>query len=306
MLNVARNTASYGGLPMVHVDRTPSTRLPARKLSELMSFPGTVLEVERDAEIVAQSSQTDHCMQVLSGCVRTFSLLEDGRRQIAEFLFPGDLLRWEAFSADDFGAEAVTPVTLRRIPHKVIEERANSDLAFARRLRSYSATQMCAARARCILLGRKTATERVASFLLEMAARLGEAGVAGIDLPMSRTDIADYLGLTTETVCRSLTEMRQLGLIDVQRAKFVVLQRVALAQAGSGYALGSPAGVRGLDHERFDPPCPTCGRCVGRMACRPGCAKLQRGPGHDHAGHDHRRGRHHGGPLEALNPATSS
>jgi CRP-like cAMP-binding protein len=97
----------------------------------------------------------------------------------------------------------------------------------------YAAHQVRAARSHCLLLGRKTATERVASFLLEMAGRLEVCPDGRIPLPMGRSDIADYLGLTTETVCRSLTEMRQLGLIRVQRTSIAILSHAGLVRASA-------------------------------------------------------------------------
>ena len=135
----------------------------------------------------------------------------------------------------DFGLEAVTPATLRRISHAVIEERASRDPGFARQLRVCSASQTYAAMARCILLGRKTATERVSDFLLEMEERIGVSAHGALDLPMSRTDIADYLGLTTETVCRVLTDFRRQGAIAVQRTRVTLLNRARLEHTSGGY-----------------------------------------------------------------------
>jgi CRP-like cAMP-binding protein len=124
-------------------------------------------------------------------------------------------------------------VTLRRIPRAAIEEHAGTDANFATRLRAYTTHQMRAARSRCLLLGRKTAVERVASFLLEMAGRCEVCTGWAIALPMSRADIADYLGLTTETVCRSLKKMRQGGLIRVQRTSVLIINSADLARAGA-------------------------------------------------------------------------
>ena len=97
----------------------------------LLAFPATVLQAERDAEIVAQSATLSHCLQIMEGCVRIVWLLEDGRRQITEFLFPGDVFGLDMLPGESLAAEAVTAVTLRRIPHAVIEKRASSDLGFA-------------------------------------------------------------------------------------------------------------------------------------------------------------------------------
>lgn len=201
----------------------------------LMSFPATIVQADRDSEIVAQAGSLRHCFQVVEGCVRVFWLLENGRRQITDFLFAGDLLGLDAIPDNALGAEAVTPVTLRRIPQAVVETRASTDLRFARELRAYGAAQIRAAHARCVLLGRKTASERVAAFLLEMAQRLGGYGKSGMYLPMSRTDIADYLGLTTETVCRTLTDLRQRGAIRIERARITILDLPALERTGAEY-----------------------------------------------------------------------
>src|SRR3954451_21202612 len=193
-----------------------------------LAIPAPVLHAERDEEIVTSRRGGAFCYNIMQGCVRTVSLMEDGRRQIGEFLFPGDLLELDAV----FGAEAVTAVTLRRIPVSLLEERAAADPAFGRRLRSYAAGQMRAARSRFLLLGRKTAAERVASFLLEMEDRVGLATDRTITLPMSRSDIADYLGLTTETVCRALSELRHTGLIRVQRTSIVIVNHASLVSSG--------------------------------------------------------------------------
>ena len=149
-----------------------------------------------------------------------------------KFLFSGDLFGWEALDEHDFGAEAVTPVTLRRYRRRSLDALADRDRDFARRLRELTAGQLRAGRERMVLLGRKTASERIASFLLEMAERMNPDGRALIELPMGRADMADYLGLTIETVCRGLTQLRRLGTIAVERAKVVIRDRRALGVAG--------------------------------------------------------------------------
>ncbi len=201
-------------------------------LDPLVSL-AAVVTFERDDEIVFQGEDAEYCYELVSGCVRTVRLLEDGRRQVGEFLFAGDLLGCDSAQQYEFGAEAVTPATLRRYRVSAIEDRADSDLAFAQRLRRHSASQVRAARGHLILLGRKTASERIASFLIEMQTRLRPSAAGSIDLPMCRGDIADYLGLTIETVCRGLAEMRHLGIIAVDRTRIAVLDRGGLARAGS-------------------------------------------------------------------------
>jgi CRP/FNR family transcriptional regulator, nitrogen fixation regulation protein len=200
-------------------------------LDSLASTAATV-QVGRDVEIIAQGDEAEYWFQVVRGCARTVRLLEDGRRQVGEFLLPGDVFGWEAFGAHEFAAEAITQVTLRRFRCGAIEERADTDRVFSHKLRRYIADQVRVTRGRLILLGRLTAAERIASFLLEMSERLPCSGQAVIELPMCRTDMADYLCLTIETVSRGLTELRRHGAIAVERTRIVIHDRHALRLAG--------------------------------------------------------------------------
>ncbi|MCL2429844.1 MAG: helix-turn-helix domain-containing protein [Alphaproteobacteria bacterium] len=192
---------------------------------------GDIVRADRDEEIVSQDDPATDCYLVVSGCIRTVQLMDDGRRQVGEFLFPGDIFGWEALDEHDFGAEAVIPTVLRRYPRRSLEAQADRDPGFARRLRRLTAGQMRAGLRRIVLLGRKTASERIASFVLEMAKKVGPGRDGVIELPMSRADMADYLGLTIETVCRGLTQLRRAGVIEVERARIVIRSRRGLAAA---------------------------------------------------------------------------
>jgi CRP-like cAMP-binding protein len=213
------------------VDGVPSHSAKPHVLEPLEPQAITI-HFDRDQEIVAQGEPAGNCYLIMSGCVRTVKLMEDGRRQIGEFLFPGDLFGWEALGEHDFAAEAVTSVTLRRYARRTLEAFADRNRDFARSLREVTAGQLRAGRERMVLLGRKTASERIASFLLEMAGRVAPNGRAFIELPMGRADIADYLGLTIETVCRGLTQLRRHGTIAVERANIMIYNRSALGAAG--------------------------------------------------------------------------
>jgi CRP/FNR family transcriptional regulator, nitrogen fixation regulation protein len=196
--------------------------------------PGSaMIHFGRDEEIIAQDEAAEYGFEVVSGCVRTVRLLEDGRRQVGEFLIPGDVFGWETGPDHAFGAEAVTPAVLYRFQLRTLEERAVTDSGFARQLRQHAAAQMRRMRGQLVLLGRKTAFERIASFLVDMGERLHGIGEPAIELPMSRTDIADYLGMTIETVCRGLSELRQRGTIAVERSRIVIRDQRALGVAGS-------------------------------------------------------------------------
>jgi len=218
----------------------PASALLARAAPSAFKTPfpqslearATTIRVERDEEIVAQEDAATYCYLVISGCVRTVRLMEDGRRQVGEFLFAGDLFGWEALDRHDFGAEAVTPVTLRRYARRELDQLADHDHGVARQLRGISSNRLRSGRDHMLLLGRKTAAERIASFLLEMAERTCPGERAMIELPMNRGDMGDYLGLTIETVCRRLTQLRADGTIAVQGTKIVIRDRRALGEAG--------------------------------------------------------------------------
>jgi len=199
---------------------------------EALEPRAATIRAERDEEIVAQEDAAAYCYLVVSGCVRMVRLMEDGRRHVGEFLFAGDLFGWEALDKHDFGAEAVTPVTLRRYARRDLERLADQDRDVARGLRELSSNRLRSGREHMLLLGRKTASERIASFLLQMAARTSPAAPSIIELPMSRSDVGDYLGLTIETVCRRLTRLRLDGTIAVDGMKIAIRDRRALGEAG--------------------------------------------------------------------------
>jgi CRP/FNR family nitrogen fixation transcriptional regulator len=206
--------------------------VPRDALALLEQF-GTTVSVHRDRQIHGQGEQADCCYRLLNGCARTVKLMEDGRRQIGEFLMAGDLLGFDALGTYDFAAEAVTDVVLRRYPRRMVDKLAESNVAVARRLRDMTSISLRKVHARLMVLGRTTASERIASFLLEMAERLPEPRPDVLDLPMGRTDIADHLGLTIETVCRGLGHLRRDGTIAIERSSITIRNGVALQQMAS-------------------------------------------------------------------------
>jgi CRP/FNR family nitrogen fixation transcriptional regulator len=200
---------------------------------ELLEQFGVTVVVQRDREIHGQGERAQFCYRVLSGCVRMVRLMEDGRRQIGEFLMAGDLLGFDALETYDFAAEAVADVVLRRYPRRIVDALAERNVALTRRLRDITSVSLRLAHGRLVLLGRKTASERLASFLLEMAARLPGTCGEVLDLPMGRTDIADHLGLTIETVCRVLAHLRRVGTLVIDRNSITIRDAVALGAMAS-------------------------------------------------------------------------
>lgn len=224
--------------------RTLEQRFPANSASafahpaapdalNLLEQFGSAVSVQRDREIYAQGDHANSCYRIVRGCVRVVKLMEDGRRHIGEFLMAGDLLGFDALDTFDFAAEAVTDVVLRRYRRRAVDSLAESNLALARRLRQAGAVSLRGAQARLVLLGRKTASERIASFLVEMVERLPQVRPGVLHLPMSRTDVADHLGLTIETVCRVLAALRREGTIAIERGSVTIHDAVALRQMAS-------------------------------------------------------------------------
>ena len=184
----------------------------------------------KGTEVYGEKEPAEYVYQVKSGAVRSYKLLTDGRRQIGAFHLTGDIFGLENGSAHRFTAEAIVDTTVRLVKRQSLELVAENDAMVAKNLLSMTTNNLQHAEDHMLLLGRKTSLERVAAFLLEMDTRLTAAGVMA--LPMSRRDIADYLGLTLETVSRALSRLHELGVIgfigNTQR-QIVLLDRQQLA-----------------------------------------------------------------------------
>jgi CRP/FNR family nitrogen fixation transcriptional regulator len=184
----------------------------------------------RDSEIYGDKEPAEYIYQVKSGAVRSYKLLSDGRRQIGAFHVPGDIFGLENGSVHRFTTEAVVDTTVRLIRRESLDAAAWSDGTLTRSLLCMTTRNLRHAEDHMLLLGRKTSLERVAAFLIEMDRRLTAAGI--LALPMSRRDIADYLGLTLETISRSLSHLRELGILGFignNQRHIVLLDRKQLA-----------------------------------------------------------------------------
>ncbi len=215
------------------IERSPMPVPVSRDALDMLEQFGTTVTVQHDREIHGQGDQAKFCYRILSGCVRMVKLMEDGRRQVGEFLLPGDMIGFDVLGTYDFSAETVSDVVVRRYPRRAVDALAESNLPLARRLRDMTSISLRAAHMRLLLLGRKTASERIATFLLEMAERLPALSADVLNLPMSRTDVADHLGLTIETVCRVLAHLRRDGTIATERGNITIRDTVALQQMAS-------------------------------------------------------------------------
>jgi len=165
----------------------------------------------RGTEIHGENEPADYVYQVKKGAVRSYKLLSDGRRQIGAFHLVGDIFGLTNGENHRFTAEAVVDTTLWLMKRRSLEVISQTDGVLARNLLSLTTRSLQHAEDHMLLLGRKDSLEKVATFLLEMDKRLADA----MTLPMSRRDIADYLGLTLETVSRGLSRLRRAGAISL-------------------------------------------------------------------------------------------
>ena len=198
-------------------------------LTEGVSCPGFVMTFSANEEIYGEGEPADFVYRVVSGAVRTTRILSDGRRQIASFHFAGEVFGLETDEAHSLCAEAVGDCRIALVKRVALDRSADRDCATARELWSMATRDLRRLQDHMLLLGRKGALERVAAFLLEMADRSG--GRDAVDLPMSRLDIADYLGVTIETVSRSMTQMERDGVIGLPSFRHVQLRDRAALRA---------------------------------------------------------------------------
>jgi CRP/FNR family transcriptional regulator, nitrogen fixation regulation protein len=193
---------------------------------------GTRMSYGRDEEIYGEAEEAEFVYKVVSGAVRTYKLLGDGRRQIGAFHLPGDLFGFESSARHRLSAEAISDSVVLLCKRSTLERLAARDIEVARQLWAITARSLDHAEDHMLLLGRKTAAERVASFLLEMDARMQVSGA--INLPMTRRDIADYLGLTLETVSRIVSQLQADGTVALSSARQIRVQkRSKLQELGS-------------------------------------------------------------------------
>ncbi|MEH2568674.1 helix-turn-helix domain-containing protein [Bradyrhizobium sp. AZCC 2289] len=182
----------------------------------------TEFSYRKDEEIYGEDEPAEYVYQIIRGAVRTYKLLSDGRRQIGTFHLPGDIFGLELGSNHRLAAEAIIDTTVRLVKRSSLEQAAGVDVRVARKLWSMTAGELRHAEDHMLLLGRKSAMERVANFLLEMDRRLAVAGMMA--LPMCRRDIGDYLGLTLETVSRALSQLHGEGVLGFSGARQIVLR----------------------------------------------------------------------------------
>jgi CRP/FNR family transcriptional regulator len=194
---------------------------------------GTRVAVRRGQTLFHQGDPARCLFRVVSGAIRSSRILSDGRRQIGDFFLSGDFFGFGATDVLSHSAEAIVDTAVSAYPHKALEGMLLQQPRLGRALLAVMSCRLADAQQRMVMLGCKTAEERVATFLIAMAERCGEGDV--VHLPMTRADIADHLGLTAETVSRVLTKLRTDGLIAVHAAgEMHIIDREALKELAEG------------------------------------------------------------------------
>jgi CRP/FNR family transcriptional regulator, nitrogen fixation regulation protein len=188
---------------------------------DTIDLMGALVPFARNSEIYGEDEPADYLYKVVSGAVRTYKVLVDGRRQIGGFYLPGDMFGLETGDEHTFSAEAITDCKIIVIKRSAVVALAARDNEMARQMWARTARELQRAQDRILVLI-KSAQERVAGFLLEMSDRGSDGGA--VELPMSRQDIADYLGLTIETVSRTLTQLEKSATIALPTSRRIVLR----------------------------------------------------------------------------------
>jgi CRP/FNR family transcriptional regulator, anaerobic regulatory protein len=227
-------------------DRAPASK-PVVGLRADASFEQRLTQaplrrIEARELLFAEGDDVSHIYRIETGAIALYKMLSDGRRQIMGFAFPGDLIGLGIEREHVMNAQAVKPTRLRCLPIASLRHAAAKDPALALKLYEALAGELAATRDLLLTTGQRSALERVAGFLLSLSRRHDRSGLdpANFKLPMTRTDIGDFLGLTIETVSRTFTKLRLLGLLELPQSSQVQLRDVdrleSLADGRTGCA----------------------------------------------------------------------
>jgi len=238
MLAVAQNTerplhpTAIENLAATSSESAASLPLALRRVA-------TISRLRRNDVIFFEGDEAVGYFRVVSGAVRLSKLLPDGRRHVIDFLFAGDFFGFAPPETYDCAAEAISAAVVTRYPRRAVESIAQTDIDACNLLRQSANRALAAAQHRGLLLACMSAAERVASFLLALVRRVGAHD--RVVLPMSRLDIADYLGLTIETVSRVISQFKSRGLISVTDTYNLELRdpRALSALAGGNLAVAA-------------------------------------------------------------------
>jgi CRP-like cAMP-binding protein len=220
---------------------TPTSDPPISLFGSLPLRSASARVLHGREHVFFEGDAKDHIYQVEKGTVCLYKTLPDGRRQIVDFAYPGDLIGLGAPGEHVFSAQAITLTRLRCMPANMLHELAQHDPKVGMQLYRALSEQLLAARDLLLTVGQRNATERLAALLVALSRRneRGDGDAGRITLPMTRADIADFLSLTIETVSRTFTKLRQSGIIELVQSQLVVIHdRDALERLAAGETYG--------------------------------------------------------------------
>jgi CRP/FNR family transcriptional regulator len=215
---------------------SPSRRLGSDALADSIAA-GTARTYEAKEHLFREGDHASHVYKVEAGHVCIYRMMPDGRRQVIDFAYPGDVVGLGALGDHAANAQATTKTRVRCLPASTLREVAKSDARLGLKLYEALSRELLAARELLFTVSQRTATERLAAFLLALSRRNERRGENPLEivLPMTRSDIADFLGLTIETVSRTFTKLRGEGLIDIEQCVLVTIRDAgALADLADG------------------------------------------------------------------------
>ena len=198
--------------PPGHLNRSEA---PPRSLEERLAH-ATVRKIESKEHVFCEGDPRLHVFRVEEGVIAIYKTLCDGRRRIIDFAYPGDLLGLGVLDEHILSAQATSPAKVRCFSAASLEAMAENDAELALKLYKSVCQELSATRSLLVTVGQRSAVERLAAFLLGLRRRSGDEAGETVTLAMRRSDIADLLGLTIETVSRTLTKLRTMGVIDVE------------------------------------------------------------------------------------------
>jgi CRP/FNR family transcriptional regulator, nitrogen fixation regulation protein len=212
------------------VTQTPRCQFPRsgidiNSIAGSMELMGTRISYARNEEIFGEGEPAEYLYKVVSGSVRSCKILDDGRRQVTGFHMVGEVFGLEPDEEHQFSAEAVNDAVVLVVKRSAIIGLAARDADIARQLWAMTARELQRVQDHMLVLGCMSAKQRVAAFLLQMAPHSSRGDE--IELPMTRQDIADYLGMTIETVSRTMTQLEKDAAIGLASARRIVLRNRA-------------------------------------------------------------------------------
>ncbi len=235
MMTLSHNTLSDRAL-------SPRPAVPSNASAFEQSLAQASLRrVEAKELLFAEGDEITHVYRIETGAIALFRILADGRRQVMGFAYPGDLIGLGIEDEQEMNAQAVKPTRVRCLPVSSVHQTAAKDPMLGFKLYQALARELAATRDLMLTTGHRSAVERVAGFLLAFSRRNERNGRdrSTIDLPMTRTDIGDFLGLTIETVSRTFTKLKHQRVIELLTSNEVKLldieqlESLAAGKAGS-------------------------------------------------------------------------